>query len=139
MRVFAGRLQVIAGYCRPALLAVLAVWPAQAAEVNATLIATTLSVKGTLTITVTAPLNFTFSPPNPSVACLAPAGTVVTTMVPTGGDNTPISWSLAGDTTDFAISGANLVVGPNGIATSTCPVAPATSNTVNETVTATQS
>jgi hypothetical protein len=136
MRVFAGRLQVIAGYCRPALLAV---WPAQAAEVNATLNATTLSVKGTLTITVTAPLNFTFSPPNPSVACLAPAGTVVTTMVPTGGDNTAITWSLAGDTTDFAISGANLVVGPNGIATSTCPVAPATTNTVNETVTGTQS
>src|SRR6516225_1461138 len=102
---------------------------AQAAEVNATLNATTLSVKGTLTITITAPLNFTFSPPNPSVACLAPAG----------GDNTPITWALAGDTTDFAISGANLVVGPNGIATSTCPVAPATTNTVNETVTATQS
>ena len=124
-----------------AVLLLATIFPAlaQAAEVNATLNATTLSVKGTLTITITAPLNFTFSPPNPSVACLAPAGTVITTMVPTGGDNTAISWSLAGDTTDFAISGANLVVGPNGIASSTCPVAPATTNTVNETVTGTQS
>jgi hypothetical protein len=112
---------------------------AQAAEVNATLTATTLSVKGTLTITITAPLSITFSPPNPSVACLAPPGTVVTTMSTTGGDNTTITWALAGDTTDFAISGTSLVVGPNGIAASTCPVAPATTNTVNETVTATQS
>jgi len=112
---------------------------AHAAEVNATLNATTLSVKGTLTITITAPLTITFSPPNPSVACLAPPGTVVATMVPSGGDNTTITWALAGDTTDFAISGTNLVVGPNGIAASTSPVAPATTNTVNETVTATQS
>ena len=112
---------------------------AHAAEVNATLNATTLSVKGTLTITITAPLTIAFSPPNPSVACLAPPGTVVATMVPSGGDNTTITWALAGDTTDFAISGTNLVVGPNGIAASTCPVAPATTNTVNETVTATQS
>jgi hypothetical protein len=112
---------------------------AQAAEVNATLNAASISVKGTLNITITAPLNITFSPPNPSVACQAPPGTVVTTLVPTGGDNTPITWALAGDTTDFAISGTNLVVGANGIAGSTCPVAPATTSTVNETVTATQS
>jgi hypothetical protein len=127
------------------LLAVLAVlcMPckelAQAAEANATLTATTLSVRGTLTITITAPLAITFSPSNPTVACQAPPGTVVATLVPTGGDNTTITWALAGDTTDFAISGVNLVVGPNGIAASTCPVAPATTNTVNETVTATQS
>jgi hypothetical protein len=112
---------------------------AQAAEVNATLTAASISVKGTLSITVTAPLNITFTPPNPSVACQAAPGTLVTTMSATGGDNTTITWSLAGDTTDFAVSGANLVVGPNGIAASTCPVAPATTNTVNETVTATQS
>ena len=124
------------------LLAALAVFPygwAQAAELNATLNNTSISVKGTLSITITAPLGITFSPANPTVACQAPPGTVVATLVLTGGDNTTITWALAGDTTDFAISGANLVVGPNGIASSTCPVAPATTNTVNETVTGTQS
>ena len=112
---------------------------AQAAEVTAALNAASITVRGALVITITAPIAITFSPANPSVACQAPPGTVVTTLSATGGDNTPITWSLAGDTTDFAISGANLVVGPNGIAASTCPVAPATTNTVNETVTATQS
>ena len=110
---------------------------AQAGDVNAALAAGSITVRGTLVITITAPIAITFSPATPSVACQAPPGTVVATMSATGGDNTPITWSLAGDTTDFAISGANLVVGPNGIAASTCPVAPATTNTVNETVTAT--
>jgi hypothetical protein len=129
------------------LLAVLAFWPlaifpygwGQAAELNAAISNASISVKGTLNITITAPLAITFSPPNPTVACQAPPGTVVATLVPTGGDNTTITWSLAGDTTDFAISGTSLVVGPNGIAASTCPVAPATTNIVNETITATQS
>ena len=113
---------------------------AQAAEVTAALNAASITVRGALVITITAPIAITFSPANPSVACQAPPGTVVTTLSATGGDNTPITWSLAGgDTTDLAISGANLVVGPNGIAGSTCPVAPATTTTINETVTATQS
>src|SRR5215469_14697660 len=112
---------------------------AQAGDVNAALAAGSITVRGTLVITITAPIAISFSPATPSVACQAPPGTVVATMSATGGDNTPITWSLAGDTTDFAISGAKLVVGPNGIAASTCPVAPATTTTINETVTATQS
>ena len=71
-------------------LAALCAWAlpalAQPADVKATVSATTLTVSGKLTITVTAPLNFTFSPAALSISCTAPAGSLVGTMVPTGGD-----------------------------------------------------
>jgi len=38
----------------------------------------------------------------------------------TGGDGNPITWSISGDTTDFALSGNNVVVGPNGVAAADC-------------------
>jgi hypothetical protein len=69
------------------------VFPAlpQAAEVNAALNAASITVRGTLVITITAPIAITFSPASPSVACQAPPCTVVATMSATGGDNTPIT------------------------------------------------
>lgn len=53
--------------------------------------------------------------------CSWSAGTVVMTLSAIGGDGQPITYSLGGTPSgDLAISGANLVVGPNGVATANC-------------------
>jgi hypothetical protein len=31
---------------------------------------------------------------------------------PPGGNGNPVTWSISGDTTDFALSGSTVVVGP---------------------------
>jgi hypothetical protein len=64
--------------------------------------------------------------------CSWPAGTVVAQYAASGGNGQPITWTLTGDTADFAMSGSSLVVGPSGIASGNCGKV----NTV--TVTATQ-
>ncbi len=69
------------------------------------------------TITGTGPLTLTFLP---QVACSAPAGTLVMAFQASGGDGNTITYSLTGDTTDFAISGTNVVVGSSGIAPANC-------------------
>lgn len=82
-------------------------------------------------------LSIAFNPPTATEACLAPAGTVVSAVVPSGGDGNPISYTLSGDTGNFALDGntpPNVVVGPNGINISACN--PSLSDSV--TVTATQ-
>jgi hypothetical protein len=91
------------------------------------------SVTGTVTITIQAPLKVVFSPLVPTVLCTAAAGTVVATLSTTGGDGSAASFTASGgDTADFAVSGANVVVGPNGIAAASCGA------TENLTVAATQ-
>ena len=86
-----------------------------------------LQVSGNLTITVVAPFAFTFSPAAPLLMCTAAPGTVVTKMIPTGGDPnaTPAYTIASGDTASaYAISADSLVVGPSGLA-SLCPTPPA--------------
>jgi hypothetical protein len=73
------------------------------------------SVSATLSVTVQAPLAVVFTPATPTIACSTPAGTVVSALSVTGGDGNAVTWSLAGDTTDFALSGSNLVVSSGGI------------------------
>ena len=91
------------------------------------------SVTGTATITIQAPLGVLFTPPNPSILCNALAGSLVTAISVTGGSGSPATYALTGgDTTDFAVNGANVVVGPNGIAAANC------GKTNNITITATQ-
>ena len=93
------------------------------------------SVSATLSITVqpaSAPLTISFSPLNPTEACTVAAGTVVSTVSTSGGDGNPVTLSMTGDTTDFVLSGSNVVVGPNGITLADCGM------TETVTVTATQ-
>jgi hypothetical protein len=95
------------------------------------------NTSATLTITVYSPLGVSFSPSSPSISCSSPAGTVVTTITSTGGDSNSIGITLTGDTSDFALSAAslpaNVIVGQNGIAASSC------GKTDSVTITATQS
>jgi hypothetical protein len=65
----------------------------------------------------TSPLVLSFLP---QIACNAPAGTLVMALQTSGGDGNPITYAIAGDTTDFALSGSNVVVGNNGIAPANC-------------------
>jgi hypothetical protein len=90
------------------------------------------SVTSTLPITVQAPLAIVFTPASPTIPCSAPAGTVVSALSLTGGDGNTPTWGIAGDTTDFALSGANIVVGTNAIASADC------GKTNNVSITATQ-
>ena len=99
-----------------------------------------MGVTQQLSITIFNPLGIVFSPAAPSIACNAAAGTVVSTASTTGGDGQPVTWgALGGDTGDFAFnSSQQVVVGPSGIASAHCPVAPTLSTTQNVNVTATQ-
>lgn len=79
------------------------------------------SVSGTLTVVV-APqvLAMVINPSTVNEACEVAAGTVVSALSTVGGNGNPVTFALAGDTTDFALSGSNVVVGPNGIAAANC-------------------
>jgi len=81
------------------------------------------------------PLKLVFTPSAPTIPCGAPAGTQVAALSVTGGNGNPPKYApTGGDTTDFAVSGANVVVGPNGapVDLTNC------GKTLNVTVTATQ-
>jgi hypothetical protein len=55
--------------------------------------------------------------------CTWSPGMAVMTMSTTGGDGKAITYTFGGTPTgDFAISGANVVIGPNGIAPANCGV-----------------
>ena len=96
------------------------------------------SASATLSITIQAPFKITVIPANPSIACNAAPGTPVAALSMTGGDGNPVTYAAGGgDTSDFAVSGSNVVVGPNGIAAANCPAIGQTS-TQTLTVTATQ-
>jgi hypothetical protein len=79
------------------------------------------SVSATLSVTIRAPLTISFNPPNPSVDCLAPAGTVVAEVTTAGGSGSPVSLSITGgDNVDFALPGSNVLVATGGIASGHC-------------------
>jgi len=79
------------------------------------------SATTTLQITIQSPLAIAFSPTNPTIACNAAAGSVVSAMSVTGGDGNPATFSATGgDTSDFAVNGVDVVVGTNGIAAANC-------------------
>jgi hypothetical protein len=79
------------------------------------------SVTATLPITIQAPLALVFNPAAPLIPCNAAPGTVVSALSLTGGDGNPGTFTASGgDTSDFAASGTNAVVGPNGIAAAHC-------------------
>lgn len=84
--------------------------------------AATASTTQTLTITIY-PFNLVFNPAAPNIPCSSPAGTAVATATIQGGDGTPVTFTMAGDTTDFTINASTGVisVGPNGIAAAECP------------------
>jgi len=90
------------------------------------------SVSGTLSITIQSPLAVVFTPSNPTIACAAMAGTVVSAVSTTGGDGNAVTLAISGDTTDFALSGSNVVVATGGITSPDC------GKLENVTVTATQ-
>lgn len=81
--------------------------------------AATISKSTTVTVQA-APLAMVFAPAAPTIACGTAPGTVVLAISTTGGDTNPITYSLSGDTADFALSGTNVVVGPNGVAAANC-------------------
>jgi hypothetical protein len=55
-----------------------------------------------------------------SIPCGVAPGSVVQTLGTLGGDGNAVTWSIAGDTTDFVLSGSSVVVGPNGVSTASC-------------------
>jgi hypothetical protein len=76
---------------------------------------------GTLPIAIQSPLQIVFTPANPQIPCNAPTGTKVAAISTTGGTGNPVTFTAsAGDTSDFAVSGTNVVVGPNAIAAANC-------------------
>lgn len=83
--------------------------------------------------TVQQALALVFNPATPTIACNATPGTVVAAVSTTGGDGNAATFATSGgDTTDFVVNGTNVVVGPSGIAASSC------GKTMTVTVTATQ-
>ena len=75
----------------------------------------------TVTVTIMPQLSVAFSPALPAIACNAAPGTVVAGMSAVGGDGNPVTIAVTGgDTTDFTLSGSNIVVGPSGIAGYNC-------------------
>ena len=80
------------------------------------------SVSGTLTVVLGPPaLAMVINPSNVNEVCAVPQGTVVSQLSTVGGDGNPVAFSITGgDSTDFAISGSNVIIGPNGITAANC-------------------
>jgi len=57
-----------------------------------------------------------------TIACSAPPGTIVASLLPSGGDGTAVAFSITGRgvASDLVISGSHLAVGPSGIAVAHC-------------------
>lgn len=79
-----------------------------------------------------APLALVFTPAAPTIACTAAPGTAVLSISTTGGNGAAIGYAISGDTVDFALSGARIVVAPTGITAANCGKTPVV------TITATQ-
>ena len=86
------------------------------------------AVTNTLTVTVSpavVPLAMVLNPSNPTVACVIPAGTLVSTVTVGGGNGAPITLSPpASPDGSLVLSSttppANVVVGPSGINSGDC-------------------
>ena len=89
-----------------------------------------------LVIKVNPALALAFNPSAPSIACNVPGGTLVAAITASGGDGNPITLSITGDTTDFALSAttlpANVIVASGGItsASGKCPLTAPVTETV---------
>ena len=95
------------------------------------------NVAATLTITMQAgALAALLNPSSATEACNVPGGTVISTVSISGGDGNPITLSMTGNTTDFALSAttppANVVVAPGGVILADC------NKSYTNTITATQ-
>jgi hypothetical protein len=91
------------------------------------------SASATLSVTIRAPLTIAFTPPNPTIDCAAPAGTVVAAVTTAGGSGTPVTLAISGgDNVDFAMPGSNILVATGGVNAGRC------GTTQSVTVTATQ-
>lgn len=95
-------------------------------------LASAASVKQNVAIHIYTPLAIVVTPASPTVPCDAPPGTAVATISYTYGDGDAIDAPTISPTGDFALSGMNIVVGPNGIAATNC------GTTENVTITADQ-
>ena len=79
------------------------------------------TVSQTLSIVVQGSFVLVVNPSSVTLACAAAPGTVVASMTTSGGDGNAITFTLTGNnTTDFVISGKNVVVAPAGIAPANC-------------------
>jgi hypothetical protein len=102
------------------------------------------SASGMLPVIVHGKLAVVFNPTSASITCDSPAGTVLSAVTTTGGNQKPITLTMTGDTTDFALSAtappANVVVASAGITSSgsSCPTVTSAGITDTVTVTATQ-
>ena len=91
------------------------------------------NVSGTLSIKIQPALAISFAPTSPTVDCTAAPGTVVAAISTSGGNGNAATPAITGgNSTDFAISGSNIVVAANGIASANC------GKTQSVTITATQ-
>jgi hypothetical protein len=96
------------------------------------------SATATAQITIQQPLVISANPPEVTMPCTSPPDTFISALSAAGGNGNPVTYrTTAGDTSDFAMSGADLVVGPNGIDPAHCPPAGQT-NTLDVTVTGSQ-
>jgi hypothetical protein len=68
----------------------------------------------------TAALSIVESVPTTNLACPLGAGVIVASLSTLGGDGNAVTFALSGDTTDFAISGSNIVTGTAGVPISKC-------------------
>lgn len=79
------------------------------------------TVSQTLSIVVQGNFVLVVNPSSASLACAAAPGTIVASMTTSGGDGNAITFTLTGNnTTDFVISGKNVVVAPAGIVPANC-------------------
>jgi hypothetical protein len=91
------------------------------------------TVTGTLSITIQKPLQIVFTPAAPTIPCTSAPGTVVSALSVTGGTGNPATFTASsGDTSDFAVSGANVIVGPNGVNPANCGSVPTVAITASQ-------
>lgn len=102
------------------------------------------SASGTLNVSVRGKLAVVLNPTSTTITCDIAPGTVLSAVTTTGGNQKPITLTLTGDTTDFALSAttppANIVVAPGGLTSngSSCATISAAGVTDIATVTAAQ-
>ena len=88
------------------------------------IICTLLSVGWNLTSIPPPPLTISLSPSSVTVPCDVIAGTLISTISATGGNGSPVTFSITMATgfnsNDFVVNSSTIVVGSNGIDQSEC-------------------
>jgi hypothetical protein len=96
-------------------------------------VASAATKKVNVAIHIYTPLAVVVTPAAPTVPCGSPPGTVVASISYQYGDGNAVGApTIAESGSDFAISGANVVVGPNGIAVANCGMTENVTITVNQ-------